>query len=46
MLENMQRKMFTTKEYHHMTQAGILGEDDHLELIRGDIIQMAAAILV
>ncbi|QTA90596.1 Uma2 family endonuclease [Desulfonema magnum] len=44
MLTNVRRKMFTTDEYHRMTELGILGEDDHLELIEGDIIQMAAAI--
>lgn len=42
MLANMQRKLFTTDEYHRMAEAGILGEDDHLELIRGEIVRMAA----
>jgi len=41
---NIRRKMFTTDEYHRMREAGILGEDEHLELIRGEIIFMAAAI--
>lgn len=43
MLANIQRKMFTADEYHTMAEAGILKEDDHLELIKGDIY-MAAAI--
>lgn len=44
MSANIRRKMFTTDEYHRMTELGILGEDDHLELINGEIIFMAAAI--
>jgi Uma2 family endonuclease len=44
MLTNVQRKMFTTGEYHRMIEAGILGEDDRIELIKGEIIHMAAAI--
>lgn len=44
MTANVQRKMFTTDEYHRMTELGILGEDEHLELINGEIIFMAAAI--
>jgi len=42
MLAQTQRKTFTTDEYHRMIEAGILGEDDRLELVRGEIISMAA----
>jgi Uma2 family endonuclease len=35
------KKLFTVDEYHRMAQAGILREDDRLELIDGEIIQMS-----
>ena len=38
----MQRRLFTVQEYHLMGEAGILGEDDRVELIEGEIVQMAA----
>ena len=34
------RRAFTTEEYHRMGQAGILREDDRVELIEGEIIAM------
>ena len=37
-----QRWLFTVKEYHLMNEAGVFGEDDRVELIEGEIIQMAA----
>lgn len=37
------RRRFTADEYHRMAEAGILHEDDRLELMDGDIIEMAAA---
>ena len=42
MLAEMERKRFTTAEYHEMTAAGILGENDRVELIEGEILKMAA----
>ncbi|MEG4964576.1 Uma2 family endonuclease, partial [Microcoleus sp. K4-C2] len=36
------KRLFTVKEYHHMIEAGILTKDDKVELIRGEIVQMAA----
>lgn len=36
------RHKFTVPEYHLMIDAGILGKDDRVELIEGEIIQMAA----
>jgi Uma2 family endonuclease len=36
------RKLFTTSEYHTMLTAGILKEDDRVELIEGEILQMPA----
>ena len=38
----IQRRLFTVKEYHLMNEAGVFGEDDRVELIEGEIIQMAA----
>ena len=35
------RRRFTAHEYHRMAQAGILGEDDRLELLEGEIVEMA-----
>jgi len=35
------RRRFTVDEYHRMVEAGILNEDDRIELIRGEIVQMA-----
>jgi Uma2 family endonuclease len=36
------RRLFTVHEYDQMVQAGILHEDDRVELIEGEIIEMAA----
>ncbi len=35
------RRRFTVDEYHKMGQVGILGEDDRLELLEGEIVEMA-----
>ena len=35
-------KRFTIAEYHRLAELGFLGEDDRVELIRGEIFQMAA----
>ena len=34
------RHRFTVEEYHKMAQVGILGEDDRVELIEGEIVEM------
>lgn len=36
------RRRFTAREYHRMAEAGILHEDDRVELIEGVLIEMAA----
>ena len=36
------RRLFTVAEYLAMGEAGILHEDEHVELLAGEIIQMAA----
>ena len=35
------RRKFTVHEYHQMAEAGILTEDDRVELIEGEIIEMS-----
>jgi Uma2 family endonuclease len=35
-------KRFTIAEYHRLTEMGFFAEDDRVELIRGQIIEMAA----
>ena len=36
------RRRLTADEFYRMAEAGILGEDDRVELIEGELIQMAA----
>ena len=36
------RRPFTTTEYHQLIAAGVLTEDDRVELLNGEIIQMSA----
>ena len=36
------RRWFTVDEYHRMAEIGILHEDDRIELMDGDILEMAA----
>ena len=35
------RRLFTVEEYHKIAEAGVLGEDDRVELIRGEIVMMS-----
>ena len=41
MAVQLQRKLFTTDEYHQMIQVGVFHEDDRLELIEGEIAEMS-----
>jgi Uma2 family endonuclease len=36
------RKRFTLAEYHYLAELGFFSEDDRVELIRGEIMEMAA----
>ena len=36
----VERRPFTTDEYHRMADAGILGEDDRVELLAGEVVRM------
>jgi Uma2 family endonuclease len=34
------RRLFTVDEYYRMLEAGILHEDDRVELLEGEIVEM------
>ena len=38
----IQAKRFTLDEYHKLGELGFLHEDDHIQLIRGELIQIAS----
>ena len=40
-LETLQRRKLSVDDFHRMGEAGILGEDDRIELIDGELIHMA-----
>src|SRR4051794_9374557 len=33
---------FTVEDYHRIAEAGVIGEDDHVELIEGEMVEMTA----
>jgi len=41
MSSEVERLLFTVEDYHRMAAAGILSEDDRLELLEGEIVRMA-----
>ena len=41
MIAEYERRHFTADEFNKMVEAGILVEDDHVELIEGEIVQMS-----
>ena len=41
MAVTLRRRRFTLDEYHRMGKTGILGPDDRVELIEGEIIEMS-----
>ena len=42
----LQRRLFPADEYHRMAEAGVLGPEDRVELVDGEIVLPAAAFLV
>jgi Uma2 family endonuclease len=38
--EEIRTRRFTVEEYHRMAEAGILGEDDRVELVGGELVEM------
>ncbi len=40
MIPQPTRRLFSVDEYHQMAEAGILNEDDRVELIEGEIVEM------
>lgn len=38
--EGIRTRRFTVGEYHRMAEAGILGEDDRVELLGGELVEM------
>lgn len=40
MVTRLKRRRFTLEQYHQMGEAGILGEDDRVELIDGEVVEM------
>src|SRR3954470_23441098 len=36
----LKKRLFTIEEYERMIEAGVFGEDERIELIRGEIIEM------
>jgi hypothetical protein len=41
-MQQVTRWRFTVRDYHRMGETGILHEDDRVELIEGEIVEMAA----
>jgi Uma2 family endonuclease len=41
MVTETSKRLFTVHEYHRMVEAGILREDDRVELIRGEVVRMS-----
>ncbi len=41
MVTQLLKRQFTTQDYHQMVVAGILSEDERVELIQGEIIKMS-----
>ncbi len=40
-IRNVRTRLFNVDEYERLINAGILREDEHVELLRGEIISMA-----
>ncbi|MDP9411749.1 MAG: Uma2 family endonuclease, partial [Actinomycetota bacterium] len=38
--EEIKTRRFTVEEYHRMGEVGILGQDDRVELLGGELVEM------
>jgi Uma2 family endonuclease len=41
MAVQLEKRLFTVEEYERMIEAGVFNEDERIELIRGEIVEMA-----
>ena len=42
MTVQLKRRRFTLDQYHRMGQTGILGADDRVELVEGEVVELSA----
>ncbi|MFN7282237.1 MAG: Uma2 family endonuclease, partial [Dolichospermum sp.] len=41
-MTTIQVKSFTLEEYHELIEIGFLKEDDHIQLINGELVEMVS----
>jgi Uma2 family endonuclease len=41
-MQRVEKKRFNVEDYHRMAELGVLGAEDRVELIEGEIVEMAA----
>lgn len=40
MAVQVSKRLFTVEEFHQMADAGVFGEDDRVELVKGEVVEM------